>query len=184
MAIPGGGMSADRNAEATGQDGTWVGWQAPAGLGWGCLTAVGLSALAVLAALAALAGVFLAVGMLELRSPAAGPPQAASASASPSPSPRPSPSPSPATATVAAFRGSGADTTPVFQVASGWQIHWQTSAQHLIIAVYDASGTVVAVAVNEQGPAAGVSMQPNPGSYYLQVTAFDGDWSVTVTPAT
>jgi hypothetical protein len=105
----------------------------------------------------------------------------------------PSPSSSP-TATISSSAGPAISAAPVldlkgtgnkrsaqFDVLVGWQIQWETQADHIIV---EATGEKpLGKVIDEDGPASGVTSPPQGGTFRLQVTA-DGPWSITVIQGT
>ena len=106
-----------------------------------------------------------------------------------SPPPPPSPTPSLSTsagpdlsaAPVLELKGSGNKTSTDFYVLVGWQIQWQTDADHIVIAVNGDRdlGDVVDV----PGPASGIASPPASGTFHLEITA-KGPWSIKVIQGT
>jgi hypothetical protein len=119
-----------------------------------------------------------------------------SASVTPSvetPTVAPSPSSSP-TATISSSAGPDTSAGPVlelkgtgnkrsaqFDVLVGWQIQWETEADHIVV---EATGEKpLGKVIDEDGPASGVTSPPEGGTYRLVITA-KGRWSLTVIQGT
>jgi hypothetical protein len=66
-----------------------------------------------------------------------------------------------------------------FTVQDKWEIAWDSKRPMLMIAVFNADGSMVGIAATQQGDGKGSSYQPKGGDYYLQVTG-TGEWTVTV----
>ena len=123
----------------------------------------------------------------------------ASSSPTPTPTTRVAPSPAPSTSVsptstisssaglavsappVLELEGTGNERSETFDVLVGWQIQWQTEADHIVIAV--TGDQDLGDVVDFPGPASGVVTPPAGGTYRLEITA-DGPWSVTVIQGT
>jgi hypothetical protein len=82
---------------------------------------------------------------------------------------------------VLQLRGTGKKRSAQFDVLVGWQIQWETQADHIVV---EATGAKpLGKVIDEDGPASGVTSPPVGGTYRLQVTA-DGPWSITVIQGT
>jgi len=79
---------------------------------------------------------------------------------------------------VTEFEGDGDGETDVFDVDEGWEIRWETTGEHLEIAVTgdEDIGTVLRF---EDGPGGGTTRPIGSGSLSLEVTA-DGPWNVLI----
>jgi hypothetical protein len=82
---------------------------------------------------------------------------------------------------VLELKGTGSKRSAQFDVLVGWQIQWETEADHIVV---EATGEKpLGKVVDEEGPASGVTSPPQGGTFRLQVTA-DGPWSITVIQGT
>ena len=84
---------------------------------------------------------------------------------------------SPPRSTVVEFSGTGDQSTPTFQVRSGWRIHWQTSGQRFAMAIRGDTDLGTVIEVSE--PANGVTAPAGNGSFRLDISA-DGPWSLRI----
>jgi hypothetical protein len=104
-------------------------------------------------------------------SPSAPPPATISSSAGPAVSAPP----------LLELEGTGDERSQTFDVLVGWQIQWQTEADHIVIAV--TGDQDLGDVVDFPGPASGVVSPPLGGTYRLEITT-DGPWSVTIIQGT
>jgi hypothetical protein len=74
--------------------------------------------------------------------------------------------------------GSAAATSESFVAREGWQIVWETEADHFTISI---DGDVpIGTAVDQAGPGSGITFPVPEGTFSLSVDA-DGPWSLRVT---
>jgi hypothetical protein len=106
---------------------------------------------------------------------------APSTSASPTATISSSAGPVVSAAPVLELEGTGNERSETFDVLVGWQIQWQTEADHIVIAV--TGDQDLGDVVDFPGPASGVVSPPLGGTYRLEIAA-DGPWSVTVIQGT
>ncbi|HTE06233.1 MAG TPA: hypothetical protein VK824_08555 [Planctomycetota bacterium] len=87
---------------------------------------------------------------------------------------------------VGTWSGSGPKQTAMFDVASGeWRLEWTAKdaagAGYVGIAVYNESGALVAMPVNQASGGSDTSyVHAKPGRYYLDINAANVEWTVTV----
>ena len=82
---------------------------------------------------------------------------------------------------VLQLKGTGNKRSAQFEVLLGWQIQWETQADH--ITVEAAGEKPLGKVVDEDGPASGVTSPPQGGTFRLQITA-KGPWTITVIQGT
>ena len=120
-------------------------------------------------------------------SPTPTPTSSAAPSSTPSPSASPtatissSAGPAVSAAPVLELEGTGNERSETFDVLVGWQIQWQTEADHIVVTVIGDQD--LGAQVDFPGPASGVVSPPAGGTYRLEITA-DGPWSVKVIQGT
>jgi hypothetical protein len=85
---------------------------------------------------------------------------------------------SPAGSTVVELSGSGDQTSNSFRVRAGWEIHWETTGEHLAVAI--SGGKDVGTVISQDQPGSGVAVRGDAGNYQLEVRA-DGPWTIRVT---
>lgn len=80
---------------------------------------------------------------------------------------------------VAQYEGNGTQAMRPFTVSGPWEVQWNNLGSRLTISIRDEAGGIFAIATigAEAGP--GVSYQPVPGTYYLDIQAA-GSWQITV----
>ena len=114
-------------------------------------------------------------------SPTASPASSPTATPIPTGSYSVSAGPNVSAAPVIELSGTGNKISADFDVLVGWQIQWQTDADHIVIAVRGDSdlGKVVDV----PGPASGIASPPHSGKFHVEITA-KGPWSIKVIQGT
>ena len=75
--------------------------------------------------------------------------------------------------------GSGLKDTRPFKVGGPWELQWDANGSYFGAYIYNADGSWVGVAANQQGAGKGSSYQPKGGHYYLKINAI-GSWHVKV----
>jgi hypothetical protein len=106
---------------------------------------------------------------------------AASPSSSPTATIPSSAGPAISAAPVLELKGTGNKRSAQFDVLVGWQIQWETEADHIVV---EATGEKpLGKVIDEDGPASGVTSPPEGGTYRLVITA-KGPWSLTVIQGT
>ena len=108
-------------------------------------------------------------------------PQPVSPSSSPTATISSSAGPAISAAPVLELKGTGNKRSAQFDVLVGWQIQWETQADHIVVELTGAKP--LGKVIDEDGPASGVTSPPQGGTFRLQVTA-DGPWSITVIQGT
>jgi hypothetical protein len=83
----------------------------------------------------------------------------------------------PPTSVIVDLSGTTNASSDVFLARRGWQIQWQTEADHFQLAIHGEPD--LGTAVDQEGPGSGITSPVPNGDFRLEVTA-DGPWSLRV----